>query len=230
MIRVLIVNDQRTVRQEIQAMLATEADLQVVGTAANGRKAIAQVGTAQPDVVLMEVQMPVMDGCRATRQIVQQYPQCKVLIFTGLDDVQSILDAFKAGVKGYLLRSVDNLAQSIRQVHQGHDLMMGSGLLKKFAERVVIVDRSRFAEPSRSEFDPCGICGAARLTAREQEILRAMNHGMSTREIAEALVLSDSTVRTHISNMMKRLDIEDRFQLRRYASQVFGEQPHSTEE
>jgi DNA-binding NarL/FixJ family response regulator len=222
MIRVLIVNDQRTVRQEIQAMLATETDLQVVGSAANGRKAIAQVGTAQPDVVLMEVQMPVMDGCRATRQIVQQYPQCKVLIFTSLDDVQAILDAFKAGVKGYLLRSVDNLAQSIRQVHQGHDLMMGSGLLKKFGEQVAIVDRSRLAEPGRSEFD--------RLTVREQEILRAMSQGMSTREIAEALVLSNSTVRTHISNMMKRLDIGDRFQLRRYASQVFEEEPHSIEE
>jgi DNA-binding NarL/FixJ family response regulator len=228
MIRVLIVNDRRTVRQEIQAMLATEADLQVVGSAANGRKAIAQVGAAQPDVVLMEVQMPVMDGCRATRQIVQQYPQCKVLIFTSLDDVQSILDAFKAGVKGYLLRSVDHLAQSIRQVHQGSELT-SPGLLKKFAEQVAIVDRS-FAEPGRSEFDPCGICGAARLTVREQEILRTMSQGMSTREIAEALVLSDSTVRTHISNMMKRLDIGDRFQLRRYASQVFGEQPHSIEE
>jgi DNA-binding NarL/FixJ family response regulator len=222
MIRVLIVNDQRTVRQEIQAMLATEADLQVVGSAANGRKAIAQVGTAQPDVVLMEVQMPVMDRFRAIRQIVQQYPQCKVLIFTSLDDVQAILDAFKAGVKGYLLRSVDHLAHSIRQVHQGHDLMMGSGLLKKFAGQVTRVDRSRWSEPGRSEFE--------RLTAREQEILRAMSQGMSTREIAEALVLSDSTVRTHISNMMKRLDIEDRFQLRRYASQVFEEEPHSIEE
>jgi DNA-binding NarL/FixJ family response regulator len=220
MIRVLIVNNQRTVRQEIQAMLATEADLQVVGSAANGRKAIAQVRTSQPDVVLMEVQMPVMDGCRATRQIVQQYPQCKVLIFTGLDDVQSILDAFKAGVKGYLLRSVDNLAQSIRQVHQGCTLM-SPGIFEKFMGEVMRGDRS-FAEPGRSEFN--------RLTVREQEILRAMSQGMSNREIAEALVLSDSTVRTHISNMMKRLDISDRFQLRRYASQVFGEQPYNIEE
>jgi DNA-binding NarL/FixJ family response regulator len=108
--------------------------------------------------------------------------------------------------------------------------MMGSGLLKKFGEQVAIVDRSRLATPDRSEFDPCGICGAARLTVREQEILRAMSQGMSTREIAEALVLSNSTVRTHISNMVKRLDIGDRFQLRRYASQVFGEEPHSIEE
>jgi DNA-binding NarL/FixJ family response regulator len=221
MIRVLIVNDQRTVRQEIQAMLATETDLQVVGSAANGRKAIAQVRISQPDVVLMEVQMPVMDGCRATRQIVQQYPQCKVLIFTSLDDVQAILDAFKAGVKGYLLRSVDHLAQSIRQVHQGYTLM-SPGIFEKFMGQITRGDRSRLAEPGRSEFD--------RLTVREQEILRAMSQGMSTREIAEALVLTDSTVRTHISNMMKRLDIGDRFQLRRYASQVFGEEPHSSEE
>jgi DNA-binding NarL/FixJ family response regulator len=228
MIRVLIVDDNMTVRQEIQARLEAELDINVVGLAENGEEAIAQVGAVHPNVVLMEIALPVMDGQAATRQIMKQYPQCKVLIFTSWDDKQSMGEALQAGAKGYLLRDIDSMAQSIRLVYQGYELT-SPGTLKKLMEwaaenplQVSRKARSRSAELSRADFN--------RLTVREQQILRAMSQGMNNREIAASLVLSVSTVRTHVSNMLSRLHLRDRLQLQSYANYIFADQPHETPE
>jgi DNA-binding NarL/FixJ family response regulator len=219
MIRVLIVDNQETIYAKIQMRLATEPDLQVVGLVANGKEALARMTTAQPDMLLMDVQ-PIMDDRETIHQIQQQYPQCKILILTHLDKGRSIVEALQAGAKGYLLRDTEHLARSIRLVHQGY-AQLSPGMLEKLVEQVAIGDslgvyrsaRCRMLEANRAEFD--------RLTRREQQVLRAISQGLNNREIAAALVLSVSTVRTHISNIISRLDIEDRFHLRCYANQVF---------
>ena len=137
MIRLLLVDDQSLICQGLKAMLSLESDLQVVGIANNGEQAMAQVECLHPDVILMDVRMPVMDGRETTRKICQQYPQIKVLVLSTFDDSQYIADAIRAGAKGYLLKDMpsEELAQAIRAVHRGYT-QLGPGLLEKFAETV----------------------------------------------------------------------------------------------
>ncbi len=137
MIRVLLVEDQALIRDGIKVMLNLEPDLQVVGTADNGETAIEQATVLQPDLVLMDIQMPVMDGKAATRIIHERFPTIKVLVLTTFDDDQNIAEAMKAGAKGYLLKDMpsEELAQAIRFVHKGYT-QMGPGLLEKMLAKV----------------------------------------------------------------------------------------------
>lgn len=190
-----------------------EPDLEVVGQASNGIDAIAQVRAVNPDIVLMDVQMPLMDGREATRQIVQQWSHCAIIMLTTFDHEQYIVEALKAGAKGYLLKDMetDKLAQAIRLVNQGYP-QMSPGVLEKLMGRMAIADEVE-TEPDLTEFN--------KLTPREQEILEVMSQGLNTREIAAALFISDGTIRTHIRNMLNRLGIGDRFQLMCYAKAIF---------
>jgi DNA-binding NarL/FixJ family response regulator len=212
MIRVLIVDDKPVTRQGLQTLLELEPDLEVVGLGKNGVEAIALVGEVNPDVVLMDLKMPQMDGQEATRRIVQQYPCCRVLMLTSFEQEPQILGAFKAGAKGYLLKDGDELAQVIRSAYHGY-VQMSPGVLEKVIGRMA---DGAAGEPDIGAFEA--------LTAREQEILRAIAQGSSNREIAEELFLSESTVRTHISNMVNRLGLGDRVELKGYADTVFDRQ------
>jgi DNA-binding NarL/FixJ family response regulator len=217
MIRVLIVDDKPVTRQGLQTLIELEPDLEVVGLGKNGVEAIALVGKVNPDVVLMDLKMPQMDGQEATRRIVQQYPRCRVLMLTSFEQEPQILGAFMAGAKGYLLKDGDELAQVIRSAYHGY-VQMSPGVLEKVIGRVATalpsnVDGSE-DEPDRSVVEV--------LTVREQEILRAIGRGLSNREIAEELFLSESTVRTHISNMVNRLGLGDRVELKGYAEALFA--------
>jgi len=229
-IRVLIVEDQPITRLGIQKLINLATDLEVVGLAENGREAIAQTRRLSPDVVLMDIQMPVMNGKAATRQIIKEFPGCKILMLTTFDNDQYIVEALKAGAKGYLLKDMDmdKLAQAIRMAHQGYS-QMSPGVLEKFIGKMAIVkhsgrkktDLSTEANPEPREAEKLDLTAFNNLTRREREILEAMSQGLNNREIAATLFLSVSTIRSHISNMISSLNVEDRFELRSYAKRMF---------
>jgi DNA-binding NarL/FixJ family response regulator len=144
MIRVLIVDNQVATRPETQMRLATEPDIRVVGLAENVREAVAQIAATKPDILLMDVQ-PMIDERETIHQMQQQHPECKILVFTHCDDGRSIVEALRSGMNGYLLKDTNDLAQSIRLVHQGCDLLSLRSL-KKFADHMRLVISSRYLE------------------------------------------------------------------------------------
>lgn len=212
MIRLLVVDDQSLICQGLKAMLSLEDDLEVVGIANNGEQALAQVEALQPDVILMDVRMPGIDGREATRRICQQYPRIKVLVLSTFDDSQYIADAIRAGAKGYLLKDMpsEELAQAIRAVHQGY-AQLGPGLLEKFAEVVSRSDLVKEASPTMPN-----------LTPREQEVLQFVGLGYTNRDIAQSLYISEGTVKTHVTHLLSRLNLRNRAQLAIYANTVCG--------
>lgn len=208
MIRILLVEDQEIVRRGLKTLLETKPDLQVVGEADNGQRAIELVETLQsisqpPDVVLMDIRMPVMDGVKATQIICQQFPGTKILVLTTFNDSQYVAEALRFGAKGYLLKDTpaEELAEAIRSVHRGYT-QFGPGIVEKLIAKVPT------AEPVQPEPPP----GFIELTAREREVLRMIATGASNREIAQALFLSEGTVRNHISHILTRLNLRDRTQ------------------
>jgi DNA-binding NarL/FixJ family response regulator len=211
MIRLLLVDDQSLICQGLKAMLSLEDDLEVVGIANNGEQALAQVESLRPDVVLMDVRMPVMDGRETTRKICQQYPQVKVLVLSTFDDSQYIADAIRAGAKGYLLKDMpsEELAQAIRAVYQGY-AQLGPGLLEKFAETVAA--SATVAKPKLPTMP--------NLTPREQEVLQLIGLGYTNRDIAQSLYISEGTVKTHVTHLFNRLNLRNRAQLAIYANTV----------
>ncbi len=198
MIRLLLVDDQDIVRRGLRALLSTADDLVVVGEAANGQLAIELLDTMTPDVVLMDIRMPVMDGVTATAQVVSRLPTCKVLVLTTFDDQEYVNQALQNGASGYLLKDTpfDELTQSIRLVHKGYT-QLGPGL------------SPRLSAESNSQAD---LSIFEMLTVREQEILEQIAQGGSNREIADRLYISEKTVRNHITNILSQLGLRDRTQ------------------
>jgi DNA-binding NarL/FixJ family response regulator len=221
-IRVLIVEDQPLTRLSIQKMLNLEPDIDVVGLAENGKEAIDQMRLLIPDVVLMDVRMPIMDGKKATRQIMKEFPDCSILMLTTFDSDQYILEALKAGAKGYLLKDMDmrRLAEAIRMTHRGYS-QMSPGILEKFVNRIKVGDRAGGKIPDAIPERQIEITEFNKLTSREQEILEAIGRELNDDEIAELLFISVSTIRSHISNMSSKLKIQDRSQLKSYADTIF---------
>ncbi|MFB2896239.1 response regulator [Aerosakkonemataceae cyanobacterium BLCC-F50] len=209
-IRLLLVDDQMIIRQGLKSLLEVKPDLEVVGEAENGQQAIAQVETLRPDVVLMDVRMPVMDGVAATRQICQQFSQTKVLVLTTFDDDEYVSQAMRLGARGYLLKDThsDDLAAAIRVVHKGYT-QMGPGLLEKaIAPPTPVI----LSQPTHLPPELAG------LTAREREVLSLIAAGASNREIAEALYISERTVKNHITHILSQLNVRDRTQAAMFAS------------
>jgi DNA-binding NarL/FixJ family response regulator len=212
MIRLLLVDDQSLICQGLKAMLALEADLEIVGIAHDGQTAVEQVATLQPDVVLMDVRMPIMDGREATRILSQQHPQAKILVLSTFDDDQYIADAMRAGAKGYLLKDMpsEELAQAIRFVHLGYT-QLAPGLIEK-----LIAGMPAPAPQSATQLTP----ELARLTPREKEVLNLIASGITNRDIAQALFISEGTVKTHVTHLLNRLNLRNRSQLAIYAHSV----------
>jgi DNA-binding NarL/FixJ family response regulator len=211
MIRIVLVDDQTLMRQGIQTLLELEPDLEIVGVAGNGREAIAAVERARPDVVLMDVRMPELDGVAATRVLTQRFPDIGVIILTTFDDDEYVFEGLKAGARGYLLKDVssDELAEAVRAVAAGQALMQPS------IARKVVAEFSRLAAGA----PPRGSAVAADqsallqpLTERELEVLGAMAAGLSNKEIADKLVITEGTVKNHVSNLLGKLDVRDRTQ------------------
>ena len=202
MIRVLIVDDQQLVRSGFRLILEAEDDLTVVGEAADGAEAVELARRSSPDVVLMDVQMPVMDGLAATRTITGGATGPAVVILTTFDRDDYVFEALRAGAAGFLLKNAppERLVEAVRIV------AAGDGLLAPEVTRRVIAELAR--RPSTP--DPAGVL--APLTDREREVLTLVAAGMSNAEIGAALYLGEATVKTHVSNMLLKLRLRDRVQ------------------
>ncbi|MEV0971148.1 response regulator transcription factor [Microtetraspora glauca] len=201
-IRVLVADDQGMVRTGFTAFLSTQPDIDVVGEAADGEEAVRRVAELQPDVVLMDVRMPVMDGLRATRRILSSTDRPpRVLILTTFDLDDYVYEALRAGASGFLLKdaSARQLAEAVRVV------AAGDALLAPSVTRRLISEFARLG-PRRPRATLDGI------TERETEVLTLIAHGLSNQEIAERLVLSEQTVKTHVRRILTKLSLRDRAQ------------------
>lgn len=203
-IRVLITDDHTIVRKGIRALLATEAGIEVVGEAANGREAIAQAAKLHPDVILIDLEMPELDGIEAVRRITADHPNTRILVLTSFATDDKVFPAIKAGALGYLLKdsAPESLINAIRQVNRGE-----SSLHPKIA-RKLLMEISKPLKQSPTS-DP--------LTQREVEILKLVANGLSNQEIADTLVVSEATVRTHVSHILSKLHLASRTQAALYA-------------
>ena len=202
-IRVLIVDDHAIVRKGIHALLSKEAGMQVVGEATNGEEGVTQARALKPDVVLMDLVMPRLDGIEATRQIMQ-VPGARILVLTSFATDDKVFPAIKAGALGYLLKDSgpDELIQAIRQVYRGEPTLAPSIARKVLAELAQPLKTPLTSEP---------------LTERELVILRLVAQGMSNGEIAEQLTIAEMTVRTHVSHILGKLHLASRTQAALYA-------------
>lgn len=209
-IRLLLVDDQVLISQGLKAMLELEPQLQVVGIASNGEDAIQQVAVLHPDLVLMDLRMPVMDGREATRLICQQFPTVKVLVLSTFDDDQYITDSIRAGAKGYLLKDMpsEDLVQAIHLTYRGYT-QLAPGLMEKL---IMNVAKTTCNRPEPEEL--------AQLSPREQEVLQLISNGATNREIAQQLYIAEGTVKTHITHLLSRLNLRNRAQLAIYANSV----------
>lgn len=201
-VRVLLADDQALVRAGFGMILDAQPDLVVVAEAGDGRQAIELARTHRPDVVLMDIRMPVLDGLAATREIVAQLPRTRVLVLTTFDADDYVYDALAAGASGFLLKDVgrDELVQAVRIVAQGDALLAPKVTRRLLADFV----RSRPAPPS----PPSPVLEL--LTARERDTLMLLARGQSNAEIAAAMVVSEHTVKTHVGNVLMKLGLRDR--------------------
>ncbi|MHC5596253.1 MAG: response regulator [Nostoc sp.] len=204
MIKVLLVDDQGLIRQGLRALLELEPDIEIVGEAENGEQAINLVAEFQPDVVLLDIRMPIMDGVAATREIQKRFPKTKILVLTTFDDDEYVSAALKNGAMGYLLKDTpsEELAVAIRAVQKGYT-PLGPGIVKK------LLTNFSHAAPTQSPPVPSSL---AELTPREKEVLRLIATGASNREIAQGLYISEGTVKNHVTNILNRLNLRDRTQ------------------
>lgn len=214
MIRVLIADDQELIRQSLSFVLDAQADIEMVGTASNGREAIELVRKEEPDVVLMDIRMPEVDGVECTRLIKTAHPQIKVIILTTFDDDEYVFGALRYGASGYLLKggSVEELANAVREVVRGGSIIM-PGVASKALEM--------FARMARGSMQiPVDTQQTASLQENEWKVIREVGCGKSNKEIAAALCLSEGTVRNYLSSVLSKLDLRDRTQLAIWAVQT----------
>jgi NarL family two-component system response regulator LiaR len=204
LIRVLVADDHAIVRKGIRALLATEPDIEVVGEAENGREAVIEVEKLQPDVILMDLVMPEMDGIEAIHRITARQPEARTLVLTSFAADDKVFPAIKAGALGYLLKdsSPEELVQAIHQVYRGESSLHPTIARKLLQELSHPSERPPTPEP---------------LTEREVEVLRLIARGQSNQEIADQLVISEATVRTHVSNILGKLHLASRTQAALYA-------------
>jgi NarL family two-component system response regulator LiaR len=203
-IRVLVVDDHLIVRKGIRALLGTEPDLEVVGEAADGREAVEQAARLRPDVILMDLVMPEVDGIAAIQQIVAGDPAARILVLTSFDADDKVFPAIRAGALGYTLKNAGpaELGQAIRQVYRGE-----ASLHPTIAQKVL--QELLHPPPHPPTVDP--------LTEREREVLRRVAHGETNQQIAAALGISEATARTHVSNILSKLHLASRTQAALYA-------------
>lgn len=209
-IRVLIADDHALLREGLRRVLESEPDIEIVGEAADGADVIEKCRTLRPDVVLMDVSMPKVDGLEATRIICRELPETKVIVLTVHDDQAYVAQLIQAGAKGYLLKDVepDSLAQALRRVQLGEPFLQPR-LMARLIER--LQEQAAAYEPA-SEREPHPV-----LTAREHEVLQLIVQGKTNREIADTLVISEKTVKNHVTNILKKLNLSDRTQAAVYA-------------
>ncbi|WP_309119579.1 response regulator transcription factor [Paenibacillus sp.] len=206
-VTVMIVEDQEIIRKSLGIVLNLQPDLEVVALAANGEEAVSLAARFDPSVILMDVRMPVMDGVRATELIKKAQPNAKVIMLTTFQDTEVVSDALQAGAEGYILKAIDpiDLASAIRLVSRGETMISREVAKALFARSL--------AAPTASKQSEYG------LTERETQVLTCISHGLSNRDIAEKLFLSEGTVKNYISSIYSKLNVHNRASALRKASE-----------
>jgi two-component system, NarL family, response regulator LiaR len=204
-IRILIVDDHPLIREGLRAILETQPDMELVGEARDGNEAVARAQALKPDVILMDLALPHMDGVEATRQIIQKDPLVRVLILSNYLDDDKVFGVLKAGAKGYLIKETNpqDLRQAVRAVYQG------KSALDPAVQRKLVDQFAQTNGKSASSKD--------NLTEREQEVLRLMAQGLTNPQIGHKLSIAEGTVRFHVSNVLKKLGLKNRTQAVLYA-------------
>jgi DNA-binding NarL/FixJ family response regulator len=204
-IKVLIADDHHVVRRGLMFFLKTQKDIQIIGEAANGEEAVKLVSELRPDVVIMDLVMPVMDGIEATKKIKETSPNTKILILTSFADQDHVIPAIRAGASGYQLKDIepDQLVEAIKSVHRGE-----SQLHPKVTSHVM----THLYQGEKKEENL-----VEELTKREREVLAEIAKGKSNKEIAASLMITEKTVKTHVSNILAKLNLADRTQAALYA-------------
>jgi DNA-binding NarL/FixJ family response regulator len=206
-VRVLIVDDHTIVRDGISALLSLAADIEVVGEAANGKEALEKVRQLNPDVVLMDIAMPIMGGLEATRRISKEFPRTKVLALTQYDDKEYVLPVIESGASGFISKGAasSELVAGIRAVHRG-DSYLSPVVAKLLVENY---QRTAGKQSGQNLYD--------QLTRRERDVLKLIVEGYNTKEIADTLIITPKTVEGHKTNLMAKLGIHNRIELVKYA-------------
>lgn len=207
-IRVLLVDDQALFREGLNTLLSVHPDIEVVGEASNGEEALAAAQELKPNVVLMDLRMPVLDGVAATRQLRQRQPESQIIILTTFDDDEDVFEGLRAGAAGYLLKDVSSakLVEAIKAAAQGESFLQPSVAAKVLAEFTRLTREKPPAAASANEqlVEP--------LSERELEILRSVATGASNKEIADLLFIAEGTVKNHLTNILGKLNVRDRTQ------------------
>ncbi len=205
MIRILIADDHALFRQGLKSLLEAEPDFKVMGEAKDGREALRHALEAHPDIILMDIQMPGLDGVQATQEILREWPQAKVIMLTMYRQDSYVFEAVKAGARGYMLKDADakELLTAIRQVHQGEVLLDA-----ELAEQIIQDFKSKQESAPKAH---------AELSEREVQILRLVAQGYTNLEIASELSLSEKTVRNRLSDIFQKLHLNNRTQAALYA-------------
>lgn len=208
MIRIVLADDQPLFRQGLSSLLSLEDDLEVVGEANHGREAIALTEQLQPDIILMDVRMPICDGVQATKAIHSRYPWIRILVLTTFDDDEYVFESLQAGALGYLLKSTParEVAAAICNLHRGYSQLGPTIAPKVFSQ--LKPDAGRKPPDYRTHFSD-----------RELDILKLLGQGKSNREIAAALNLTEGTIKNHLTNIFCQLDVRDRTQAALWAHQ-----------
>jgi DNA-binding NarL/FixJ family response regulator len=203
-IKLILVDDQRLMREGLRTLLELEPDMEIAGEAEDGLEALELYASLQPQVVLMDIRMPKLDGVEATRRLLQRWPEARVMILTTFDDDALVFEGLRAGALGYLLKDVSGaeLADAIRKVAEG------GALIEPSIARKVLAEFSRLAEPARSPAEQL----PEPLSERELEVLRLLAQGASNKQIASQLYLAEGTVKNYISSIFDKLGVEDRTQ------------------
>jgi DNA-binding NarL/FixJ family response regulator len=212
-IRVLLADDQPLFLEGLETLLSSHKDIQVVGQASNGQEAIDLALEMRPDVILMDMQMPVLDGVSATRRVKQSLPECHVIALTTFDDKEIVFNALRAGAVGYLLKDVGSsqLADSIRRTTRGESILDPSVTAKVVAEFSRVSSLVPVSQPENL---------AEPLSEREVEVLRLVTAGLSNREIADRLFISPGTAKSHIHNLCSKLGVHNRTEAARRAREL----------
>jgi DNA-binding NarL/FixJ family response regulator len=203
-IRILIVDDQALFREGLHTLLSVQTDLQVVGEARNGEEALRLAAAYEPDIILMDLHMPILDGVAATRRLQSSQPAIKVIVLTTFDDDEDVFEGLRAGAVGYLLKDVpsEKLVEAIRGVARGESFLEPSIVNK------IVAEFARLSPQRPSSSQPL----IEPLSERELEILRLLGQGASNKEIADHLVITVGTVKNHLTNIMAKLSVRDRTQ------------------
>ena len=215
-IKIVIVDDQRLMREGLKTILSIEKDMEVIALAENGKTALEKIEEEKPDIVLMDINMPVMNGVECTDAIKKRYPEVKVLVLTTFDDDEYIIDALKNGALGYLLKDLpsEKLIASIRDVYNGNSIMQ-----PEIAAKLIAHITNGSSQASRSWEKPLKEDEnyTEELTIREKDVLKLVAKGLSNKEIAKELFISEGTVKNYISTIYDKLGITERAKLVIYA-------------